>query len=316
MAQTGTTHLVDPQLQPLLAMLGGPIELSTALLPAMRERIGTTFASPAGDAPAPRVVDVPGSTIQVRVQVPAAAVGPHPAIYHMHGGGFVSGFAAMGDEPNGRRAQSHGAVVVSVDYRLAPETPFPGPVEDCYAGLAWLFANATDLNIDPDRVVITGESAGGGLAAALALLWRDRGGRTLAGQVLTYPMLDHRTGSPEDPYGNACAGEFVWTPSANRFGWAAMRGDQVIAADRLAHFSPALASDLAGLPPTFMGVGALDLFLNEDLAYAARLAGAGVPVEAHVYPGAFHAFDVMAGADVAQRYASDVNKAFARLLAP
>jgi triacylglycerol lipase len=213
------------------------------------------------------------------------------------------------------QARAADAVFVSVEYRLAPETPFPGPLEDCYAGLQWLFANADDLGVDPARVVLSGESAGGGLAAALAIMTRDRGGRQPAGQLLIYPMLDHRTGAEGDTDPHPFVGEYGWTPAANRVGWAAMRGSYAMDDARLGWFSPACAADLAGLPPTFIGTGALDLFLEENLEYARRLTRAGVPTELHVYPGAVHSFDVLPTAAVARQFAGDRARALARFLA-
>ncbi|MDO7842331.1 alpha/beta hydrolase [Sphingomonas immobilis] len=307
-----TRHLVDPALLPLLEMLptrdlhAGTLMETRAL---MRERLGSApLAAP--DA----VLHVPGAdgapAVAVRLFRPPGVASPSPAILHIHGGGFVIGAAAMNDAANAARAMRHGAVVVSVEYRLAPETPFPGPIEDCYAALAWLFAEAPALAIDPARIVVTGESAGGGLAAALALLARDRGLPPLAGQVLTYPMLD--PASPDSA--NPSTGEFIWTRGSTRFGWEAMRGGRPIASENAGYFAPALATDLRGLAPAFIAVGALDLFLDEDVAYATRLSHAAVPVELHVYPGAFHGFDLVAHAAPALRMADDIAAATARFL--
>jgi acetyl esterase len=308
----GSDHLVDPELRPLLAMVADQPSPSVEALPAMRAGVDAAFRMFGGDAPAARVEVAPPG-VEVRLQIPPGE-GLRPAIYHIHGGGFVSGNAAMCDGMNWKRATDHGAVVASVDYRLAPEVAYPGPLEDCYAGLRWLAVNAGALGIDPERIVVMGESAGGGLAAALALLARDRAGPKLAGQVLTYPMLDHRTAGPSDPYRNANVGEHVWTRESNRFGWLCMQGDFDLSEDSLAYFSPARSQDLSDLPPTFIGVGALDLFVDEDLEYAARLGRAGVAVEAHLYSGAFHGFDLAAGSGVAQRFANDITGALSRML--
>ena len=204
--------------------------------------------------------------------------------------------------------------VVSVEYRLAPETPFPGPQQDCFDGLSWLVANAEELGIDPARIAIIGESAGGGLAAATALMARDLGGPKLAAQVLIYPMLDHRTGGEACRWKNRTTGEWVWTRSANRFGWEALRGEYTAEDKRKGWFSPALANDLTGLPPTLLLTGSLDLFFDEDLDYARRLVDAGVPVELHSYPGAIHAFNMMAEAAISQAFARDMLGGIARLL--
>jgi acetyl esterase/lipase len=219
---------------------------------------------------------------------------------------------ALADKP--LLAVEHDCVVVAVDYRLAPETPFPGPQEDNYGALLWLAQHAGELGVDPNRIVVMGESAGGGLAASLALMARDRGGPKLAGQVLIYPMLVYRTGGPDDPYRNRHTGEFIWTREKNQFGWSALRGTYDPTDDRKAWFSPALAKDLSGLPPAFLSTGALDLFLDEDLDFARRMIDCGVPTELHVYPGAIHAFDMIPDTGLAEQAAMDLRRGLARLL--
>jgi triacylglycerol lipase len=207
---------------------------------------------------------------------------------HVHGGGFVSGNADMSD-PNSRSyAVEMNCVVVSVDYRLAPDTPYPGPLEDCYAALVWLRAAAGELRIDPDRIAIAGESAGAGLVAALCLLARDRGQIRPRFQYLAEPMLDHRSVDSDHPH----VGHFGWTREHNRFGWSSMLGG-ASSASVSPYASPALADDLSRLPPTYIHVGAVDLFLEESLDYARRLTRAGVSVELHVWPGAYHAFQAI-----------------------
>jgi len=215
----------------------------------------------------------------------------HPALLHLHGGGYVKGTARGSDATNAALAAELACVVASVEYRLAPEHPYPAAVEDAYAALRWLHDEAAALSVDPARIAISGESAGGGLAAALALLARDRGGPGILFQNLIYPMLDDRTGSTVDA--GPLAGEFVWTPENNRFGWSALLGTAPGGEDVPAYAAPARAEDLSGLPPAFISVGALDLFLEENLAYATRLIRAGVPTELHVFPGAYHAFDAV-----------------------
>ena len=209
-------------------------------------------------------------------------------------------------------AEELSCVIVSVDYRLAPETVFPGAIEDCYAGLAWTFAHAVDLNIDPARIGVMGESAGGGLAAALALLARDRGEYALAFQLLTYPMIDDRTCVRD---ANPVTGEFVWIPQSNRFGWTSLLGQEPGGEGVSSYAAAARATDLAGLPPTWMMTGALDLFLDEDIDYAQRLIAAGVPTEFHIYPGAFHGFDIWPDAKVSAQARRDRVDALRRFLA-
>jgi acetyl esterase/lipase len=251
--------------------------------------------------------------VRLVVTAPRAAGRDRPGILHVHGGGFVMGSAEMTAETDAAYARQLGAAVVSVDYRLAPETPHPGPVEDCYAGLAWLNAEAAALGVDAGRIVVTGESAGGGLAAALVLLARERGEIGVAFQHLVFPMLDDRTVTHADP--SPFLGQFVWTRESNRFGWASLLGGEPGGADVSPFAAPARASDLAGLPPTFMICGALDLFLEEDLDYARRLIRAGVPTELHVYPGAPHGFMFVPDAEVSRTFARDSMAALARAVA-
>ncbi|MGQ7932590.1 alpha/beta hydrolase [Paraburkholderia sp. D1E] len=236
--------------------------------------------------------------VRVLVYTPAVDAGLPPVLVHMHGGGLVMGTPEAADLRNRRLAVDVGCVVVSVDYRLAPETRFSGAVEDCYAALKWVDGNADSIGVDRTRIAVGGESAGGGLAAALALLARDRNEIPVQFQLLTYPMLDDRTGSTVDahPY----AGEFVWSSASNRFGWSAALGYEPGINRMSMYLPPARAESLAGLPAAFIAVGTLDLFVEENLAYANRLIAAGVPTELHVYPGAPHGFDAVDAADAAK----------------
>jgi triacylglycerol lipase len=235
--------------------------------------------------------------VRVLVYTPPGKATPRPAFLHVHGGGYVMGSPEINDAANRARAAELGCVVVSVDYRLAPETQFPGALEDCYAALKWLHDQADALGVDRGRIAIGGESAGGGHAAALAICARDRGEVRIRLQLLDSPMLDDRTGSSSAPH--PYCGEFVWTAASNRFGWRALLGREPGGPDTPAGASPARVADLSGLPPTFIAVGALDLFMEEDLEYARRLVRAGVPAEVHVIPGGFHGFSV-AGAGAPQ----------------
>lgn len=315
-------HLVDPELLPMLEQWP-PFALSREVLPAMRS--GRSLMEGEG-APPPLPPDVevlerrvpgPSGAPEVRVLVyrpMRASPGALPALLHIHGGGYILGSADMGDVSNRWLASRVGCVIVSVDYRLAPETPFPGPVEDCYAALRWLHTNAARIGVDPGRLAIGGESAGGGLAAALGLLARDRGEVPFIFQALVFPMLDDRTGSGIEPAPHV--GEFIWTRESNRFGWECLLGQKPGGADVSPYAAPARASSLAGLPPTFLCVGALDLFLEEDVEYARRLLTAGVPTELHVYPGAFHAFMAVQQAQVSQAFQRDYEGALRRALYP
>jgi triacylglycerol lipase len=295
-------YLVDPDLLPLLEERPA-LDLSVEMLPAVRQMIAEeAAAAPVADRGAVGVeqVIVPagahGPAVRVLAYRPDRAAGVLPALLHIHGGGYVIGLPEMNDAANRALALELGCAIFSVDYRLAPETPHPGPLEDCYAALAWLHDHAVALRIDPAWIGVKGESAGGGLAAALCLLARDRGAYPVAFQHLIYPMIDDRTCVETDP--NRFAGEFLWTPALNALGWRALLGVAPGSAGVSAYAAAARAETLAGLPPCFISLGALDLFFDEDLDYARRLARAGVAVELHVYPGAFHAFQMSPAARV------------------
>lgn len=311
-------HLVDPQLLPLLDLVP-PLRLSAETLPAMRSRPRMFQPDPAEvERTDLEIRTIPGPTgapeVEVLVYTPRNAPSPRPAVLHIHGGGYVAGDARDLEAAHRPLAANLGCTIVSVNYRLAPDTAFPGPIEDCYAALSWLFASAAELGVDAARIGVMGESAGGGLAAALALLARDRGEHRLAFQHLIYPMIDDRTCVTADPH--PYVGEFVWTPASNHFGWTSLLGQAPGGADVSPYAAAARAMDLTGLPKTYIASGALDLFLEEDLAYAQRLIRAGVPTEIHVYPGAFHAFQWAAHTDVAKQAARDSVEALSRFMKP
>jgi acetyl esterase/lipase len=221
--------------------------------------------------------------VRVRLHRPPNAKGTGPGLVWIHGGGYVIGSASQDDVACRRFARRLGVTVASVDYRLAPEHPYPASLDDCYTALTWLAGLPA---VDPARVAIGGASAGGGLAAALALLARDRGEVDLAAQLLVYPMLDDRSSYGTGPND---AAHRLWSRSSNRWGWKCYLGD---ADPNVA--VPARHDDLSGLPPAWIGVGTADLFHEEDLAYADRLRSAGVPCDVEVIDGAFHGFDGIA----------------------
>ncbi|ABR74685.1 alpha/beta hydrolase [Actinobacillus succinogenes] len=215
-----------------------------------------------------------------------------PVIYFIHGGGYLIGNARQNNTSLQELANLNHVAVVSVEYRLAPNAPFPADINDVYHGLSHLLKNADKFNIDADKAIIMGESAGGGLAARLGLKVRDKGEFKLKGQVLIYPMLDYRTGSGQSLYRSPNTGEFVWTPELNRLGWSMLKGNQSIPESEMPYYSAATAKDLSGLPRTYIMVGDLDLFVNEDMDYANRLIQAGVKTDFQLISGVYHAFEL------------------------
>jgi acetyl esterase/lipase len=317
-----TRHLVDPALLPVLDAFP-TLALSDELLAPMREAERFAAFPVAVDPKVTEAIEqsvrtAPGPAgapdITLTIYKPRAASGPLPCIYHIHGGGYVGGSAAQLEPLHRPAAFELNCVIVSVDYRLAPEHRFPAAIEDCYAGLAWTFANAATLGVDASRIGVMGESAGGGLAAALALMARDRGAYKLAFQHLIYPMIDDRTCVAAQP--NPVAGEFIWTPHNNRFGWTALLGREPGGPDVSPYAAAARAESLENLPPAFIACPTLDLFIDEGVTYAHRLMRAGVAVELLVYPGGFHGFDIFGGeAPVSVRARRDSHEALERALA-
>jgi acetyl esterase/lipase len=293
-------HLVDPELLP--AVDGFPaMQFSHETLADVRatvESLGAAYQPPLNDGVTRETVMVAGQggDPDVRLLLFAGASGGalRPAVLYMHGGGFFSGKADFYEDWCRTLVTQTGAVVVAVDYRKAPETPHPGPIDDCTAALRWMHASAGALGIDPARIAIEGVSAGGALAAALALRARDEGGLPVAFQLLDYPMLDDRTGR-QGAARVAYTGDYVWTYDGNAFGWETLLGDAVGTDCVSPYAAPARAASLEGLPPAFIGVGALDALMREGVDYAMRLIDAGVPTRLVVYPGAFHGFDAFDG---------------------
>lgn len=228
---------------------------------------------------------------------------PRPAVLHMHGGGFTAG-SARGSVPHLQDiAKELDCIIVSVDFRNAPEARHDESLEDNYAALHWLHRNAEQLGVDRSRIAVMGESGGGGHAALLAIAARDRGEIALTFQALIYPMLDDRTGSSRATAPHL--GAFNWNSEANRFGWRCFLGQEPGTDTVPPHAVPCRVPSVAGLPPTFIAVGSLDLFVEENLAYASRLLDAGVPTELLVVPGCFHGFDLVAkDTGVAKRFSA------------
>jgi acetyl esterase/lipase len=312
----------DPELAAILAAMAEQVSpgFTLEMLPAVR----------AARAAMPRLTDdelrrdgafdieeraVPGPDgapdVSLLICRPTGAARPLPAVYHTHGGGMMLGDNRTGLPEMLDWAQELGLVVVSVEYRLAPEHPDPAPVQDCYAGLVWTAKNAGELGIDPDRILVAGGSAGGGLAAGVALLARDLGGPALIGQVLICPMLDDRNNTPSS---RQMAGLGVWDRTANDTGWTALLGDRRGGPDVAPYAAPARATDLSGLPPAFIDVGSAETFRDEDIHYATRIWQAGGRAELHVWPGGFHGFDGFAPQAVLSREARDARLRWLRRL--
>ncbi|MFK8022966.1 MAG: alpha/beta hydrolase [Ilumatobacter sp.] len=251
-----------------------------------------------------------GHQVSVRLYRPATPTGA--ALFWMHGGGLVLGDVAMEDAGCAAMADDLNIVVASVEYRLAPEHPYPTPLDDCSLGFEW-FADAHEqFGVDPARIALGGGSAGAGLAAGLALRLRDQGTAQPCFQLLRFPMLDDRNTTPSS---YEITDTRVWSRSANLAGGAAYLGDAAGSDAVDAYAAAARATDLAGLPPAIITVGGLDMFLDEDIAYANAMMAAGVPVELHVYPEAFHGSTSMVPhADASQRWHRDEMAALSRAL--
>lgn len=308
-------RLVDPELLPFLEAFP-TLNITAQTLPKIREMRGVMLAQlpPLPQSVLAEVVHVPGAPgdpdVRVRTYRRKQGAASRPAILHLHGGGYILGTPDASAPFCAQWADAFDAVVIAPAYRLGPETSFPGNVEDAYCALAWAVKNAAALGIDTSRIAVAGESAGGGLAAGLALLVRDRGEYSFCHQQLIFPMLDDRTAVRTDI--SPMYGEFVWTNASNYFGWSALLG-QPPGSDGVSPYAAAArAESLKGLPPTYIATGALDLFTEENLDYAKRLMADGVPVELHVYPGAPHGFMQLASAQVSRTYARDAMAALAR----
>lgn len=250
-----------------------------------------------------------GHQVPMRLYTKDGAASGPLAVY-LHGGGMIMGSVPLYEPLLRLLASGSGVPLLAPDYRLAPEHPHPTPVEDCYAALAWAAEHAAELGVDPSRIGVAGDSAGGGLAAGVALLARDRGGPALARQILVYPMLDDRNTVVPDPV----PGPLMWSHDDNITGWGALLGDAAGGDDVSAYAAPARAAEVGGLPPTYVMVGDMDIFRDEDIEYAARLTRAGVPVEFHLVPGAPHGFDFFApDSEISRRAYADEIRALRQL---
>jgi acetyl esterase/lipase len=309
----GIDEQVLAEMAPLMAALGeveqapiGDVEARRVYGHRMFDLVGSRRTPASGVDSARYALKVAdGTELAMTWYQPTAAAAPGSAALYLHGGGMIFGLEHIGaiyELAVGDYVAASGVPMLVVDYRIAPEHPDPTPVEDCYAALVWLAQNAPRLGVDPSRIAVMGDSAGGGLAAGVSLLARDRGGPAVAQQILIYPMLDDRTTTSDpqiEPF-------LTWTYDDNITGWSALLGEKAGADGVSPYAAPARADDLTGLPDTYIDVGDLDIFRDEDVAYARRLADAGVPTELHVYPGCPHAFEALApGADISRRVIAD-----------
>ncbi|WJV50966.1 alpha/beta hydrolase [Streptomyces flavofungini] len=314
----------DPELSPVLDALGREAwePMTPANLPARQARDAAARPRPTAkelradgrfEVAELRVPGPAGGPDVTLVSArPAGVVGPLPLLYYLHGGALVMG-NAWSVLPRILRewVLPLNLAVVSVEYRLAPDAQYPAPLEDCYAGLVWAVAHAADLGIDADRVVIGGKSAGGGLAAALALLARDRGGPRALGQLLLCPMLDDRDHTFSS---RQMTGIGMWDLTSNATAWRAYLGDRYGAADLPPYAAPARATDLSGLPPAYIDVGSAEMFRDEDVAYAHALWQAGGQAELHVWSGGYHGFDGIAPRAALTKDARDARTRWLRRL--
>ena len=312
---------IDPEIAAVLAASPmGAIDFGTftfETIPTLREGMANM---PVIELPptttVSREVVVPGATgfdPTVRVYSPPGEGTGRACIYWIHGGGYLFGSGLTVDARINRWVEEFDCVAVSIDYRLAPEHPYPAPLDDCYAGLHWTEQHADELGIDPARIVIVGASAGGGLAAGLAIRARDRGEISPLFQLLIYPMID----DTNTTVSSHIDGAPVWSRAANDLGWRAYLGDLAGPDDVPAEAAPARVDDVTGLPPAWIGVGSLDVFRDEDVTYASRLLAAGITTELHVYPGACHGFEmIVPNSAVAQACQRDITEALRRALRP
>ena len=314
--------ITDPQLAAGLAgfeeAIGG---ITLDDIPATRQMLTGILEAMASQAP-----EIPGVAVSdhfapgpegdpdvfVRVYQPESRPETLPALLWIHGGGYVLGDVKGDDLKAKSLVLGLNCVVASVEYRLAPEHPFPAPLEDCYAALKWFSSNASDFGVNKGRIAIGGASAGGGLAAGLGLLARDRAEVDVCYQLLIYPMIDDTN---VEQASDSVPDAPLWTRANNLIGWRSYLGQEP-GSDGISPYAAATrAEDLSGLPPTYIGVGTPDLFRDEDIDYAQRLMQAGVPTELHVYADGFHGFDGFAPeSDAAQRFSGEQLKLLSRAL--
>lgn len=295
----------DPEIAPVLEALAADPQpaLTREALPGMRDGAATAFPS-AEEVIGDRAIDaedrvIPGPVgapdLDVTILTPRGHSASHdalPVLYNIHGGGMIVGHRSWETGRLVQLVEELGVIAVNVEYRLAPENPYPAGVEDCYAGLVWLAEHAAELGADPDRIVVMGGSAGGGFSAAVALLARDRGGPALAGQLLLCPMIDNTNTTVSS---HQYAGIGTWTREANLLAWECVLGEELAFSERAPQYAaPTRATDLSRLPHAYIEVGAAEPFRDEDVEFASRIWAVGGDAELHVWSGGFHGFDMYA----------------------
>lgn len=299
-------NLVDVDLQEAAQFMTGKA-LSNDNLQAYRDEVlshAQTNIDPSLDISiAHQTVNHEGHQVEIEIIQPNSPKEAMPAYLYMHGGGMVSGDCTLDNEDNARLADELQCMVVSVDYRLAPETKFPGQLEDCYAVLKWMHDNANTLNIDASRIAIGGNSAGGALTASLAQMAVDRGEVNIVLQNLHIPMLDDRTVNTKTV--NEFSGDYGWTREMNDFAWEMYLGHKAGQQEPETYAVPARRDNLSGLPATLITIGSLDLFVDEAMDYAHRLIRSGVKTEFHVYPGLYHLGEHVPGARIKDQLFND-----------
>jgi acetyl esterase/lipase len=293
---------VDPEMRDALVEIA-PTDrpaMTRADIPSAREMMKAQMGPGFAEAIKGKEIDlvdrqIPGPEgapdLMVSILTPRGLNAPAPALYNIHGGGMMVGHRQLDAGRIVGMVETLGMVAVSVEYRLAPEHPDPAPVEDCHAGLVWLAANARVLGVDPDKIIVTGGSAGGGLSAGVALIARDRGTVEIAGQMLLCPMIDDTNSTPSS---HQFLTGTTWPRSSNLLGWECLLGERVGTDDVSPYAAPTRASDLSGLPPAFIEVGSAEMFRDEDIDFARRIWAVGGEAELHVWQGGFHGFDVFA----------------------
>jgi acetyl esterase/lipase len=316
------TELLDPELKgPIKMMLNQMPPTNFNDIPAARAASTQMMAAMKAQMPViPGVITedhtIPGPkgspNVKVRIYRPEKQAGLLPALLWIHGGGYMLGDLDQEDFNAKQLTLAAECVVASVEYRLAPEHPYPAPLEDCYAALKWLSTHADELKINRSHIAVGGGSAGGGLAAGLAVLARDRAEAQVMFQLLVYPMInDYNIAPASDTLPDA----LFWTRESNLIGWRSYLGCAPGTEGISCYAAAYRATNLEGLPAAYITVGDIDLFAQEDVDYSRRLIAAGIPTELHVYPGGCHAFDMLVpGADITKRFTADIHRALKRAL--